>query len=257
MAKNKNISWFKIILWLIFFYPVGFYLIFKKLTSRKEIKEDFNKYVVINSYNYYNNDKKDSKETSRTEYEEEHIEDKEDSNYLSLIKNKLNKMEKDIKSRKHLGFILVGLGSLYFISTLSYFKFSSIFISFLFISAGILVISLTKNKSEIISLANKYLRILDDMKSPYIKEIAAACQTSPEISSSELQYLIDVNILEASYIDYDKKIIHTPLINKAIYSETQNKDSRKKIIECKYCGGVNEIVDDNYICQFCGSPLRE
>ena len=70
-----------------------------------------------------------------------------------------------------------------------------------------------------------------------------------------MQYLIDVNILEATYIDYDKKIIHTPLIEGSVYSDA-DKSTDPEIIECKYCGGVNEVKDDKYICQFCGSPLK-
>ena len=52
MTRNKEISWLKITIWLIIFYQVVFYLIFKKLTSKKKIKDNFDKYVVSNTYNY-------------------------------------------------------------------------------------------------------------------------------------------------------------------------------------------------------------
>lgn len=161
----------------------------------------------------------------------------------------------EIKKRKNIGIGLMAFGGLYLLGSLSYFTFKSIFFSFLFISAGLLVISLNKNKADIINLANKYLGIIKDRKTPYIKFIASASNTSYEIASSELQYLIDVNILEGSYIDYEKKIIHTPLIDKTIYEDCDLNPS-SKIIECKSCGGVNEVKDDKYICQFCGSPLK-
>lgn len=255
MTKNKEISWLKITIWLIIFYPVGFYLIFKKLTSKKKIKDNFDKYVVSNTYNYYYRADGEAKDKKVDSYKIDQDLIKNEPTHQRIIQDKLDKMAKKIKKRKNLGIGLMVFGGLYLLGSLSQFTFSSIFFSFLFISAGFLLISLNKNKADIISLANKYIGIIKDRKTPYIKDIAATSNTSYEIASSELQYLIDVNILEATYIDYDKKIIHTPLIEGSVYSDA-DKSTDPEIIECKYCGGVNEVKDDKYICQFCGSPLK-
>lgn len=50
MQKNKTVSWGWIIFWCVFFFPVGIFLIFKKINSDKTATLNNSKTVLIISY---------------------------------------------------------------------------------------------------------------------------------------------------------------------------------------------------------------
>ncbi len=91
-----------------------------------------------------------------------------------------------------------------------------------------------------------------------------------EVTSQNVQDLIDNGLLEDSYIDQTRRILVSPVVGSKYRTQPgqaladtgnapQAKDPEPEVraVKCPNCGGVNHITDGTgNICDYCGSPLE-
>ena len=91
-----------------------------------------------------------------------------------------------------------------------------------------------------------------------------------EVTSQNVQDLIDNGLLEDSYIDQTRRILVSPVVGSRYRTQPgqaladtgnapQAKDPEPEVraVKCPNCGGVNHITDGTgNICDYCGSPLE-
>ncbi len=91
-----------------------------------------------------------------------------------------------------------------------------------------------------------------------------------EVTSQNVQDLIDNGLLEDSYIDQTRRILVSPVVGSKYRTQPgqaladtgnapQAKDPKPEVraVKCPNCGGVNHITDGTgNICDYCGSPLE-
>lgn len=91
-----------------------------------------------------------------------------------------------------------------------------------------------------------------------------------EVTSQNVQDLIDNGLLEDSYIDQTRRILVSPVVGSRYRTQLgqgsadtgdapQAKDSKPEVraVKCPNCGGMNYITNGaGNICDYCGSPLE-
>lgn len=183
------------------------------------------------------------------------------------------------------GWIFVGLGVIFWLMHLAGgFKAvdgrnidSQILTVIIFCSGiGLAIIFNARKYRKIGLMYQKYLPVLSASTTGSLDDIAVSVGEAYDVTSANIQKLIDMGVLKNSYIDKSSRCLISPLVgsmvkqtsNKTVseannyYSQqttTAEQKSKPKVktIKCPNCGGVNNVTEgSSKLCEFCDSVLE-
>lgn len=215
--QKKSFSWGIIILLFILFFPVGIWMLVKKMTDEK--------------YCY----------------------------------------SKNGKSLKIFGWVLFGMGILYFIMGLtgelatedgSSAVGRTVLLVILFCGGGLFAVFKGKQFVDRGAKFGRYVAIVNAGSDTSLDNIAAAYPTTYDNAAADLQQMIDAGYFLNAYIDLDKRELVMPAtrsIKGAVSNSSGNgmpADPKPRTVKCPNCGATNMIISGAINeCEYCGSPL--
>ena len=203
---KKSTSWGWIIFWLIIFWPVGLFLLFKKLATDKSALMS------------------------------------EKTGPLSII-----------------AWVLIVIGALGFMSSLSNFSFGGFIFVLGMIAGGILLLRKVNETKMTATKYKKYINIIANQNVKSIDNIASAMGIPYDVAIKDLQHMIDSNYLPGAYINQGNREIvlkqHEPVVSN-IEQPVGQATPQMATKSCPGCG-ANNIVTVGSIteCEYCGTPI--
>lgn len=239
MSNNNksSYSWTLIIMFLIIFWPIGLYLIVKKVSSDKDsVYSDYNRRIR-------NIENTISREFRTTKDITNHA-----KNIFNEEIDKKNKFDLSSSKMKNLGIVITVIGLIGFI--VSRVNDDSSFFSLYFLTGGgLLIFKSIKLKKEA-ELVKQYFSIIINGNIRQLDKISYTTGKSYDIVYKEIKNLIDKDYLENAYIDESRReVVITNKYSNSFYS------NEPKVVTCTCCGATNTIYGQGE-CEYCGSPLK-
>ena len=221
--KKKSPSWGAVIVVLILFWPLGLYMLYKKLTSNSKL-ETYQ--VVVESVQ---------------------------SNSLTPLDTLKQKARKKIKW----SYVLLTIGVILILAIFSNlnsigeFLYRIILIA-IFGGSGLLLLRNGQRMSHIISLYEKYYPVIVNSNNGEVKHFASATSTPINQVIADLNELLDMKLLGDSYLDQTTMKLCSPLLKTEDFVRTENK---LEAIKCSSCGGMNLPISGHQECEYCGTVI--
>lgn len=125
----------------------------------------------------------------------------------------------------------------------------------LFWGAGAVLIHLGNKYKRLGQMYNQYVTVILQMTDGSIERIARAVGQETAACRTNLQKLIEIGLLEGSYIDNEHGILVSPLIGRAVAAGYSVP--KAKTVQCPNCGGSNTVIEGGEnVCEFCGTYIE-
>lgn len=145
-----------------------------------------------------------------------------------------------------------------------------VFIVVLLCGGGYAIVRHAKKYRNWGLMYERYLPVLSGLPTGSLDELAETVGETYDVTSKNIQNLIDIGLLENSYIDKTRRSLVSPVVS-STYRPKQSSDeaevkntqqakpraSKVHTIKCPNCGGVNNVTEGAVnICDYCGTALE-
>ncbi|HEX3076607.1 MAG TPA: hypothetical protein VHQ24_07080 [Lachnospiraceae bacterium] len=237
MNSSYRISWAVIILALIFFWPLGLFLIYRKFSKERIVELQNSKalrvvgwFFIIMAVGFLC-----SKAGYNNEVSEGVVMTRNSGPTTQEFNNTMN-------------FLIVFCGG-----------------------GGLLMLYVARRMKLKVRRIQKYIALVDGKNITSIDNIASAIPIKYSDAIEDLQSLINKGYFPESYIDHESRQIVKPqrTFTKVVYEEhvwksrenselkqEPKKEPKTKVVTCKNCGANNTITEGLVgECEYCGSPI--
>jgi hypothetical protein len=237
MNSSYRISWAVIILALIFFWPLGLFLIYRKFSKERIVELQNSKVLKVLGWFFiimavgllcsnagYNNEVSEGAVTTTNR----------------------EPTSQDINDTMNFMIVFFGGG-------------------------GLLMLYASRRMKLKVRRIQKYIVLVDGKNITSIDDIASAIPIKYSNAIEELQSLISKGYFPEAYIDHESRKIIKPqrTFTKVVYEEhiwrsseelepkqELKKEPKSKVVTCKNCGANNTITEGQVCeCEYCGSPI--
>lgn len=231
MNSSYRISWAVIIIALIVFWPVGLYLLYRKLSNERIVELQNSKALKVVGWFFLI-------------IAIGMVTIISDSNSRGTV----NSENFDRDSLKSMYLVLAFMGA-----------------------GGLLMLYASRRLKLKVRRIQKYIALVDGKNISSIDSIASAIPIKYSDAIKDLQSLINKGYFPEAYIDHESRKIVKPqrTFTKVVYEEhvwksseelepkqEPKKEPKIKVVTCKNCGANNTITEDQVCeCEYCGSPI--
>lgn len=93
-----------------------------------------------------------------------------------------------------------------------------------------------------------YLSRIADSKDGSLDKISASIGYPYEVVVSDIEFLIQKNILEKTYINHSQRVVISPVIGESISKSSVTQ-------KCPNCGASISFIGQSVECEYCGSTI--
>ncbi len=135
-------------------------------------------------------------------------------------------------------------------------------ITIVFLGGGYSVVRIGMKYKKRYAKYARYIGIIKNSRYGSIDNICKLTSKTYDEVYKDLKYMIKRGILTDSYIDSENRKVVSPLLwkPKSTYSHIviEGKtvgNNQQKVLKCPNCGGVNTIINNYGICEYCESKI--